>query len=65
MPQRPPAKPKPASVLPFVLGLGAIVAIVLMTQQALAGALARWLAGLWVSIMDLVLRLIAAVFGAA
>lgn len=59
-----PLKAKTGSALPFVLLIGAVVAIVLLTQQAIAGALARWLAGLWVSIMDLVLRLIAAVFGA-
>ncbi len=61
---RPPLKARRGSVLPFALVVGVVVALVLMMQNALAGGLARWLAGLWVSIMDLIVRLIAAVFGA-
>lgn len=41
-----------------------VVASMLLLQEALARALAGWLAGLWVSTLDLVLRILSAPFGA-
>jgi hypothetical protein len=41
----------------------AIVAV-LATQHAVAAGVGRFVANLWVSVFDVVLRLIAAIFGA-
>lgn len=46
------------------LALIATGALLLITQQAAAAGLGRLVAGLWVSTMDVVLRLIGSVFGA-
>lgn len=40
-----------------------VLALALLAQQALAAQLARWLAGVWVSTVEIVLRLIAPLFG--
>ena len=37
--------------------------LALMVQHSLAASLARWFAGVWVSTLDLVLRLIGPLFG--
>lgn len=39
------------------------VAVLLLTQRALAASAGAFVAQLWVSVMDAVLRLIAAMFG--
>lgn len=47
-----------------VLVLAAVaVVIVLVTQRALAASVGQFVAQLWVSVMDAVLRLVAALFG--
>lgn len=43
--------------------LALVIALALLTQQALAAQLGRWLAGLWVGTVELVLRLLAPLFG--
>jgi hypothetical protein len=45
-----------------VVGVG-VLALALLTQQALAAQLGRWLAGVWVSTVEIVVRLIAPLFG--
>jgi hypothetical protein len=37
--------------------------LALLTQQALAEQLGGWLAGVWVGVMEVVLRLLAPLFG--
>jgi hypothetical protein len=56
---RPPA-PRARTVV-AVLGLALVLA--LLTQQALAAQLGRWLAGVWMSTVEVVLRLLAPLFG--
>lgn len=45
-----------------IIGL-VVVALALLTQQALAAQLGRWLAGVWVATVELVLGVIAPLFG--
>ncbi|MEQ1707168.1 MAG: hypothetical protein ABL864_02425 [Terricaulis sp.] len=48
----------------FILGAILLAGLLaLMLQHSLAAGLARWFAGVWVSTMDLVLRLIGPLFG--
>lgn len=48
----------------LALGVGAVlVALIVFSQRALAEALARLLAGLWLSVMDFVLRVLGMFFG--
>lgn len=42
-----------------------VLASVLLMQEALARALGSWLAGVWVSVMDVLLRILGAPLGAA
>ena len=58
------AKPRTRSRRGWVfLALVAAGALALLTQEAAAQRLAGLLAGLWVSVMSVVVRLIGAVFG--
>jgi hypothetical protein len=43
--------------------LGLAVVLALVTQQALAAHLGRWLAGVWMSTVEVVLRLLAPLLG--
>ena len=43
--------------------LGAAAALALLTQQALAAQLGGWMAGVWMSTVELILRLLAPLFG--
>lgn len=54
---------KSGHALPVLaLGVGVIV-LLLMTQHAISGAVARFIGGLWVSVLDVVLRLTVGIFG--
>ncbi len=58
------AKPRTRSGLGWVLvALSVAGALAFLTQEAAAQRLAGFLAGLWVSVMSVVVRLIGAVFG--
>lgn len=50
------------NVLIAVLALLLVLAVLM--QQAIAAGLMRWLAGLWVGTLEIVVSLFAAVFGA-
>ena len=50
-------------LLPMVLGLGAVVAVVLLTQRALAEQLGGWIAGVWVSTMSAVMSILGVFLG--
>ncbi len=47
----------------FIAAILLALLLALMLQHSLAAGLARWFAGVWVSTMDLVLRLIGPLFG--
>jgi hypothetical protein len=47
----------------MALGLGAIVALVLLTQRALAEQVGAWIAGVWVSTMAAVMSILGVFFG--
>jgi hypothetical protein len=52
-----------AGVLTLLVWIAAVVAVVLLTQQAIAQTVSEFLAGILVTSLDLVVRLIAALFG--
>ncbi|MDX2277833.1 MAG: hypothetical protein NW206_20465 [Hyphomonadaceae bacterium] len=54
---------KSGHALPVLLLVVGMIVLVLVTQRAIFGATAGFVAGLWVSVMDVVFRLVASVFG--
>jgi hypothetical protein len=48
----------------LVLGVGAAIALAVLTQHALVNGIARVLADVWVSTVAVVLKLFASIFGA-
>lgn len=60
---RPAKERHGAGALTLLLWIAAVVAIVLLTHQAIAESITGFLAGVLVSSIDLVVRLIAALFG--
>ena len=54
---------KRGSFFSVLLFAAVALVVVLVTQQALAASIGRFVAQLWVSVLDVVLRLIGAVFG--
>lgn len=59
-----PDRPKAGSLLLLLGVLVLAIVAVLATQHAVAAGVGRFVANLWVSVFDVVLRLIAAIFGA-
>lgn len=58
------ANPQPRpKLLGVLLVFAAAIALAAFTQQAATARLAQWVAGLWISVMSVVVGLIAAVFG--
>jgi len=63
MPNKNEIRRRPGS-LPIILGAAVLaLVLVLLTQQALAISLGRFVAWLWVSTMDVVLRILGGAFG--
>ena len=57
------ANPQRRGLLPVLMAVAAAIAIVLLTQRALAEQLGRWIAGLWVSTMAAVMSILGAFLG--
>ena len=58
-------RPKSGSLLPALGILVLAAGIAAMTQQALAASIGQFVAQLFVSVMDAVMRLLGGLFGAA
>jgi hypothetical protein len=61
--ERDPRTQARGSIFSALLVAAAALVVVLVTQQTLAASLGAFVAQLWVSVMDAVLRLIGAMFG--
>ena len=57
------AKQQRRGLLPVLMAVVAAIAIVLLTQRALAEHLGRWIASLWVSTMAAVMSILGAFLG--
>lgn len=58
-----PTPRKMGSLFPALAFIALAFVVVLLSQHALAAGLGRFVAQLWVSVMDAVLRLLGAMFG--
>jgi hypothetical protein len=59
----PPAAKKHGHALPALALAGGVMVLVLLTQHAISGVIARFIGGLWVSVMQVVFGLIGGIFG--
>lgn len=58
-----PASNRFGHALPVLALVVGVIVLVLLTQRAIAGAVARFIAGIWVSAMELVFGLIGGLAG--
>lgn len=63
MPNKNEIRRRPGSLFIVLAGVALALVLFLLTQQALAASLGRFVGWLWVSTMDVVLRILGGAFG--